>query len=76
MKVHGDSVFVILEPDEGYVFVDEESGAGIYTLYLGLYEKPTTYRIVPIEEYYGPEIEEQTMMADKLANIFNEEVNK
>ena len=76
MKVHGDSVFVILEPDEGYIFMDEESGAGIYKFYLGLYENPKTYRMIPLEEYYGPEIEEQTMMADKLANIFNEEVNK
>lgn len=48
MKVYGDSVFVIIEPDEGYIFVDEESGAGIYTLYLGLYEKPKTYKMVPI----------------------------
>lgn len=76
MKVHGDSVFVILEPDEGCIFVDEESGAGIYTLHLSLFEKPKSYRMIPLEEYYGPEIEEQTMMADKLANIFNEEVNK
>lgn len=76
MKVHGDSVFVILEPDEGCIFVDEESGAGIYTLYLGLYEKPRTYRMVPIEEYYGPEINEQTTLEDELIDIFNEEVNK
>ena len=58
MKVYGDSSFVILEPDEGYVFVDEESGAGIYTLYLGLYEKPKTYKMVPVNEHYGPEVEE------------------
>lgn len=58
MKVHGDSVFVILEPDEGYVFVDEESGAGIYTLYLGLYEQPRVYKMVPVDEYYGREVEE------------------
>lgn len=76
MKVYGDSVFVILKPDEGYVFVDEESGAGIYTLYLGLYEKPKTYRMVSIEEYYGPEINEQTALKDELTDIFNEEVNK
>lgn len=76
MKVHGDSVFVILEPDEGYVFVDEESGAGIYKLYLGLYEKPRSYRMIPIEEYYGPEINEQTTLEDELTDIFNEEVNK
>lgn len=76
MKVYGDSVFVILEPDEGYVFVDEESGAGIYTLYLGLFEKPKTYRMVSIEEYYGPEIDEQTTLEDELTDIFNEEVNK
>lgn len=75
MKVHGDSVFVILEPDEGYVFVDEESGAGIYTLYLGLYEKPRSYKMVSIEEYYGPEIEDGTLQ-EKLVDIFNEEVNK
>lgn len=75
MKVHGDSVFVILEPDEGYVFVDEESGAGIYTLYLGLYEKLRSYKMVPIEEYYGPEIEDITLQ-EKLVDIFNEEVNK
>lgn len=76
MKVHGDSVFVILEPDEGYIFVDEESGAGIYKLYLGLYENPKTYRMVPIEEYHGPEINEQTTLKDELVDIFNEEVNK
>lgn len=76
MKVYGDSVFVILEPDEGYVFVDEESGAGIYKLYLGLYEKPKTYRMVSIEEYYGPEINEETTLEDELTDIFNEEVNK
>lgn len=76
MKVRGDSVFVILEPDEGYVFVDEESGAGIYTLYLGLYEKTKTYRMVSIEEYYGPEINEQTTLEEELTDIFNEEVNK
>lgn len=76
MKVHGDSIFVILEPDEGYVFVDEESGAGIYTLYLSLFEKPKSYRMVPIEDYYGPEINEQITLEDELINIFNEEVNK
>ena len=76
MKVYGDSVFVILEPDEGYVFVDEESGAGIYTLYLGLFEKPKTYRMVSIGEYYGPESDEQTTLEDELTDIFNEEVNK
>ena len=75
MKVHGDSVFVILEPDEGYVFVEEESGAGIYTLYFSLYEKPKTYKMVPIEEYYGPEIEEITLQ-EKLVDNVNEEVNK
>lgn len=74
MKVYGDSVFVILEPDEGYIFVEEESGAGIYTLYLGLYEKPKTYRMVPIEEHCGPEVEEMSLR-EKLVDIFNEEVN-
>ena len=76
MKVHGNSVFVIIEPDEGYIFVDEESGAGIYKLYLGLYENPKTYRMVSIEEYHGPEINEQTTLEDELTDIFNEEVNK
>lgn len=76
MKVYGDSVFVILEPDEGYVFVEEESGAGIYTLYLGLYELPKTYKMIPIDEHYGPEINEQTTLEDELTDISNEEVNK
>ena len=76
MKVHGDSIFVIVEPDEGYIFMEEESGAGIYMLYLGLYEKPKTYRMVSLEEYYGPEINEQITLEDELTNIFNEEANK
>lgn len=76
MKVHGNSVFVILEADEGYVIVDEESGAGMTMLYLGLYEKPKTYKMVPMDEYYGPEINEQTTLEDELTDIFNEEVNK
>ena len=76
MKVYGDSIFVILEPDEGYVFVDEESGAGLYKLYLGLNENPKTYRMVLAEEYYGPEINEETTLGDELIKIFNEEVNK
>ena len=73
MKVHGDSVFVILEPDEGYIFVDEESGAGIYTLYLGLYEKPRSYKMVPIEDHYKPENNEQTTLEDESIDMSNEE---
>lgn len=74
MKVHGDSSFVILEPDEGYIFVEEESGAGIYTLYLGLCEKPKTYRMIPIEDHYKPENNEQTALEGESIDITNEEV--
>ena len=74
MKVYGDSSFVILEPDEGYIFVEEESGAGIYTLYLGLYELPKTYRMIPIEEHYSPESNEQTALEGESIDITNEEV--
>ena len=73
MKVYGDSSFVILEPDEGYIFVEEESGAGIYTLYLGLYELPKTYRMIPIEEHYSPESNEQTTLEDESVDMSNEE---
>lgn len=73
MKVHGDSSFVILEPDEGYIFVEEESGAGIYTLYLGLHERPTTYRMVSLEEFNSQEVNEQTTLEDESIDISNEE---
>ena len=76
MKVRGDSVFVILEADEGFIFVDGESGVGSYSLYLGLRENPQTFKEVPVEEYFGPEVTTQSMLADELADIFNEEVNK
>ena len=74
MKVYGDSSFVILEPDEGYIFVEEESGAGIYTLYLGLCEKPKTYRMIPIEDHYKPENDEPDTIEDEVTDIPNEEV--
>ena len=74
MKVYGDSSFVILEPDEGYIFVEEESGAGIYTLYLGLCEKPKTYRMILIEDHYKPENDEPDTIEDEVTDIPNEEV--
>lgn len=74
MKVYGDSSFVILEPDEGYIFVEEESGAGIYTLYLGLCEKPKTYRMIPIEDHYKPENDEPATLENETTDTPNEEV--
>lgn len=74
MKVYGDSSFVILEPDEGYIFVEEESGAGIYTLYLGLCEKPKTYRMIPIEDHYKPENDEPATLENEVTDTPNEEV--
>jgi hypothetical protein len=74
MKVYGDSSFVILEPDEGYIFVEEESGAGIYTLYLGLYEKPKTYRMIPIEDHYKQENNEPATLEEESIDVSNEEV--
>lgn len=74
MKIYGDSSFVILEPDEGYIFVEEESGAGIYTLYLGLCEKPRIYRMIPIEDHYKPENDEPATLEEEVTDIPNEEV--